>query len=231
MHFFDLPPELRLQIYSELLVLPKPIIFKSGNGSPSTPLSRREQDGLCPALLRINKKVYSEANALLYSKNRFKFIYRYFDNIPITDKAPIASFLCRIGSNAGQIRHMSIPFPAFVNTNPSEIEYDDARIDAQMKNLRLVRDVCTSIKIIELYGDVGYVDFLLLRSSFAAEALDLLDTHFKSIPSLKKKICDLGVLYGECSFAYLRKKLNQYGWTLTLDEKPGAAWTDGVRSS
>src|SRR5712664_1713718 len=69
MNFLNLPAEIRLQIYEELLVLSEPIGFPS-----SPPLFLRESAfGLCPALLRASKSVYREASPLLYSRNRFDF--------------------------------------------------------------------------------------------------------------------------------------------------------------
>lgn len=55
MNFFSLPKEIRLQLYSELLVLPEPIVFAAAYGPPSRPLFRSNRDGLCPALLQVNK--------------------------------------------------------------------------------------------------------------------------------------------------------------------------------
>jgi len=69
MGLFDLPVEIRLKIYSELLVLPEPIVADYGPSLP--PLFRSRRNGLYPAILRANRKVYGEASPLLYSNNRF----------------------------------------------------------------------------------------------------------------------------------------------------------------
>jgi hypothetical protein len=73
MNFFNLPAEIRLGIYSELLVRSEPIVFVAGYGPSSLPLFRAKRDGLCPALLRTNRKLHHEASPLLYSNNRFQF--------------------------------------------------------------------------------------------------------------------------------------------------------------
>ena len=44
-----------------------PIVFVADYGPPSPPLFRSKREGLCPALLEVNKKVHSEASPLLYS--------------------------------------------------------------------------------------------------------------------------------------------------------------------
>src|ERR1700735_5560061 len=68
MDFFNLPAEIRLQIYEELLVLSEPIIFNSYR-----PFRMQQRYGLCPALLRTSKGVHREASPMLYSSNRFEF--------------------------------------------------------------------------------------------------------------------------------------------------------------
>jgi hypothetical protein len=75
MKFFDFPTEIRLKVYSELLVHQEPIEFVAEYGPLDPCLIRCEGDGLCPAILRVNKKAHSEASPLLYSNNRFEFIY------------------------------------------------------------------------------------------------------------------------------------------------------------
>jgi hypothetical protein len=93
MNFFGFVTEIRLKIYSELLVLSEPIVFVADYGPPSPPLFRSKRDGLYPALLRVNKKAYREANPLVYSNNRFRFP-DIFTSIPsATDSAHIAPFL------------------------------------------------------------------------------------------------------------------------------------------
>src|ERR1700712_761458 len=77
MGFLDVATEIRLQIYSELLILTTPIKFNAGGvsgfGPPSTPLSRPRWDRLYPAILRVCRTMYNEANPILYSNNRFQF--------------------------------------------------------------------------------------------------------------------------------------------------------------
>ncbi len=71
MGFLDIATEIRLKIYSELLVLSELIKFVADFGSTLSPLFRSRRDGLYPAVLRLSKMVYSEASPLLYSNNRF----------------------------------------------------------------------------------------------------------------------------------------------------------------
>jgi hypothetical protein len=65
MNFFDLHTEIRFLVHSES------IVFVADYGPPWPPLLRSKRDSLCPALLYVNKNLYSEASPLLYSNNRF----------------------------------------------------------------------------------------------------------------------------------------------------------------
>ena len=63
-----LPPELRNQIYRELLVDVRCIrITKDWNAAFFEP------EPLCPAILRVCKQVYLEASPILYGGNKFYF--------------------------------------------------------------------------------------------------------------------------------------------------------------
>jgi hypothetical protein len=110
-NFFGFPTEIRLKIYSEPLVDSEPIIFIADYGLSSPPLFRSKRDGLCPALLRVNKRAHSEASPLLYSNNRFRFPDIFTSTPSATDSAHIAPFLSQIGSQASLIRHICIAVP------------------------------------------------------------------------------------------------------------------------
>ncbi|KAH9203094.1 hypothetical protein DL95DRAFT_472709 [Leptodontidium sp. 2 PMI_412] len=144
LNFFGLPKEIRLQLYSELLVLPEPIVFVAGYGPPSPPLFRSNRNGLFPALLQVNKQAHSEASSLLCSNNRFQFPDISVTVSFATDSAHIAPFLCQIGSQVSLIRYICITIPSF----PTFYDSQQGRAmfhEAHIKNLELIRDTCTSI--------------------------------------------------------------------------------------
>ena len=220
MHIFDIPGEIRLKIYSELLVLSEPIVFVADYGPPSPPLFRSRRDGLCPVLLRTKKRMYSEANTLIYSNNRFRFPDIFTSTPSATSSAHIAPFLHQIGSQASHIRHICIPFPTFDYTQP-----DSARLHkAHIKNLDLVRDTCTSIRTLELLVSPGCANYPLSDSPIAAEALYLLDTHFKNVPSLKEIVINFEVYPEQDPSDDLTKKMHDYGWTVKVTELPKKTW-------
>ena len=220
MNIFDFAHEIRLKIYSELLVLSEPIVFVANYGPSSPPLFRSKRDGLCPVLLRINKRMYSEANTLLYSNNRFRFPEIFNSTPSATDSAHIAPFLHQIGSQASHIRHICIPFPTFIYFQP-----DSARLHkAHIKSLDLVRDTCISIRTLELLVSPDCADYALSDSPVAAEALDLLDTHFKNILSLKEIVINFEVYPEQDPSDDLTKKMYDYGWTVKVTKLPKKIW-------
>lgn len=209
MGIFDIAPEIRLKIYSELLVLSEPIVFEVEHGHTLQPLLRSNRDGLCLALLRVNKRIYSEASTLFYSQNRFQFPEVY--NSAIDEITHIAPFLHQIGSQASHIRHICIPFPSLDYPTPHK-----ARIcEAHVRNLDLVRDTCTRIRVLEL---------LTLPACVEAPALDILHTQFKSFPSLKEVVINFELFPDEDQGDDLTKTMHDYGLSVKVTRIPKQQW-------
>ena len=215
-----MPGEIRLKIYSELLVLSEPIVFVADHGPTSPALFRSKRDGLCPALLRINKRMYSEAKIVLYSNNRFRFPDIFTSTPSAISSAHIAPFLHQIGSQASHIRHICIPFPVFEYIQPDSAVLHNAHI----KNLDLIRGTCTSIRTLELLVSPGWADYPLSDPPITAEAIGLLDTHFKNVPSLKEIIVNFEMYSELDSSNELTKKMHEYGWTVKFTEVPKITW-------
>ena len=218
MHIFDVAGEIRLKIYSELLVLSEQIVLVADYGPSSRPIFRPRKKGLCPILLRINKRIYKEAIPLLYSNNRFQF--PEISNPTATDVAHIAPFLRQIGYHANHIRYICIPFPTSMYPQPHSATLHRAHVE----NLDLVRNTCTSIRTLELLVSPDSAVYALSDSRILAEALGVLDTHFKSISSLKKIVVNFK-LYPEHSLSDdLRKEMHDYGWTIRVTQLPQRTW-------
>jgi hypothetical protein len=213
MDFFSLPLKIRLKIYLELLVLLEPIVFVANYGPSSPPLFRSKRDGLYPALLCINKQAHGEASPLLYSNNCFQFPTLA---LSATDSAHI---LRQIGSHASLIRHICIPFPTF-----GDYRHERARLhEAHIEHLALIRDNCTHIATLELLLQLDRMSYALSDSPFAAEALDLLNTQFKTIPSIKEIIVNFQV-YGSEDLSDLTKKMRDRTWTVEVTILPLKVW-------
>jgi hypothetical protein len=234
MNLFNFPTEIRLKIYEKLLVLSEPIAFETFQ-DPSWPglyLSRRY--GLCPAILRVNKRTYAEARSLLYSSNRFKFsdIDLTQNSKLNTNSAILAYFLSQIETeNASFLHHIYIDFPA-------ERSGTAMLKESGTKTLELIRDHCTGIAVLEtllwshdLFG-LQFPDFGF-EMSFPAETLALLDSRFNAILSLKEVVVavqifedeevlkdDGEVLKGDeevlKEYDPVLKKMRDYGWIIKV---------------
>ena len=223
MDFFNLPAEIRLQIYEELLVLSEPIIFP-----PYRPFFPYQRYGLCPSLLRTNKGVHREASPMLYSRNCFEFSEptpSRAQRLHANYASAFTSFLSRTGDqNASFIRHLHIGFPAF--EKPGLIGPALRLKEDSIKALELIRDKCTSIA--RLDTSLQDEDDLWLFESYKADsvveaAFTSLDARFKEISSLKEVNVHI-ISYDGPSNGYdgpsngpsngLMKKMRDCGWTV-----------------
>ena len=172
MELFAFPIEVRLQIYSDLLVYPESVDPLSADWR----CDWLSHGALCPAILRTSKRVYGEAVGVLYSSNHFEFLQGDQPRTAFT--ASWRLFLERIGTGAGFIRRVTIDFPApLIEGYGNEEALQKIRFD----NLDLLRDGCPGITELKL--------LLLLRSLTEippAGALDLISTRLEALPSLRK---------------------------------------------
>jgi hypothetical protein len=181
MSLLGLPRELRLQIFSELLVIPEVILLGNDIMYPTFEIGPKKL--LWPAVLRVNKMVYSEARALLYSDNRFQFldVYLSYFSMPAatsyhTHGPDLAPFLKRIGSQASQILHICIPFPLLGD--------NDSKDAVHVQILTLIRDACTSLRTLELMKWPDQDETILHGTPFEAKVLGQFNPHPRiSFPS------------------------------------------------
>jgi hypothetical protein len=227
MNFFNLPAEIRLQIYKELLVFPEPIKFKTTKDLSLPPLILHKRCNLCPAVLRANKRVHHEAEGLLYTGNQFEFI----DLVPTerlmyTDCTAVESFLNQIGlQNSSLIRHICIDFPAISDHRPGTACLHGDSI----KTLELLREKCTSLTILEtpLYDiiplEVYHED--TGKRMVADAAVDLVDARFRDISSLKEIVVNVYTYdkYKDLDYDPLKnpsdellRKMRDHGWTTKI---------------
>ena len=220
MGFTDIATEIRLKIYSELLVLSEPIKFVADFGPPSPPLFRSRRDQLYPAILRASRMVYDEAIPLLYRSNRFQFPEVYASTRPTRTHAHIAPFLIQIGSQAKLIHHICLPFPAFDYPVPERARLDEVHIE----NLELIRKTCTNIKTLELLVPLEHCNYALGDWAVASEALDLLNTRIKGIHSLKEIVCNFEEYPEHEPSDDLKRKMGDIGWAVRITRLPKKVW-------
>ncbi|OAA33091.1 hypothetical protein AAL_00556 [Moelleriella libera RCEF 2490] len=228
MLFLDLPIEIRLHIYSDLLVQDDAVEFGADLGPRDPRLMRYRVDNrsLCPAVLRVNKLVNSEATPILYSANRFRFpdAYTSFGDSLVPYIVP---FLQQVGRNASLLQHICIKFPAFC--------YQSWEKPVLRKELihvfQGIRDACLGLKTIEISSKPAAEDSPSLEDvDLVAEMLRVLDDDggFRLMPSLESILIMRGEYVIDGEVLALRESLMQRmpspKWSIELIEIPPRRW-------
>ncbi|KAF7954365.1 hypothetical protein EAE96_005489 [Botrytis aclada] len=198
-NILSLPRELRNKIYEELLVCESFIEIDFQLRFLPRNLTR--------GLLFTCRTIHGEATSVFYAQNTFEFV--------LWDAQ---GFLNKIGPiNASSIRHIAITFPSFYSLEPSNIELKVS--DSQ--GLSKIQNDCTSL--ITLETDSGSTNAWQTRLdglenlSAVAEALALVDSGFRAIPSLQNITVNL---YDESPGDYIKKEMLNHGWTINTTETP-----------
>ncbi|CAI7667195.1 unnamed protein product [Penicillium bialowiezense] len=129
--FFNLPGEIRNEIYKYLLVRPVPI----------DPYEAAEYS-LGPQILATNSTAYNEAIHLLYSANSFDLTRYKSDQ---WDHPLVPGFLNSIGTrNASLLQNLQINFPEMkikvTVTEDGAVEYEDVALEpASLENIQLIQ--------------------------------------------------------------------------------------------
>ncbi|KAF7889782.1 uncharacterized protein EAF02_002197 [Botrytis sinoallii] len=198
-NILSLPRELRNRIYEELLVCESSIEIDSQ--------LRFLPRNLTQGLLFTCRTIHGEATSVFYAQNIFEF-----------DLWNAQGFLNKIGPiNASSIRRIAINFPAFSDLEPSDIELEVN--DSQ--GLSKIQNDCTSLIALEtdLESTNAWQTTLdeLDNLNIVAEALAIVDSHFRAIPSLQNITVNL---YEEGPGDYIRREMMSHGWTINTTENP-----------
>ncbi|KAK0639464.1 hypothetical protein B0T16DRAFT_244710 [Cercophora newfieldiana] len=233
MDLFGLPVEIRLVIYSELLVCPAPLILTTSNYPSPEHLWVEGTIDLYPAILRTNKQIYNEAVSLLYSDNCFQFPKEDKETIGFATGTTLTLFLAKIGPRASLLRHVCVSISNYSTSLGSAQLHE-----GQVKDLDLLRDACIGVTTLKLS--------LSFTSGFpvSTATLDMIDTRLKAIPSLQSVIVNVEWHVGDSVGASddeeedlggvddwdhpggsLAAKLRERGWTVQITKiHPG--WSD-----
>ncbi|KAI1271631.1 hypothetical protein F5Y07DRAFT_340280 [Xylaria sp. FL0933] len=205
--FVGLLSELRNEIYELILWHQEPI-------NPWARSYSTLQQDLTLGLFYVNKAVYREASSLFYSKNCFDLFH--------TIAGLVVSFLEEIGNNAAHIRHVIIDFPDFTKLWSGRV----ALMADSEKILDTIQRRCTSLSSLKssFYSTRNMELSLCDLDSHddANEVLELVDTRFKAIPSLREVILEADEV---APSDHIRQKMESYGWTIDpiqhVDEDSG----------
>ena len=119
--FGDLPLELRVPIYRELLTTDKPVDAIKHRSRRDTHMKPRRKNNIHPAILRTCKQAYFEASKYLYEENRIRFdVIDYYE----ADKTLLWGDSYGLSkSNLAQIKHVGrLLSSASLTVGPSTID-------------------------------------------------------------------------------------------------------------
>jgi hypothetical protein len=168
---YALPAELKLKIFSELLLHKGPInLLLTWSGNLLWDPYPAVHD-LWPAILRVNRQIYDVARLVLYSENAFQF----------PDSQVFAAFLDRIGTQDDMILRVSLPFP-MLGLWPSEPKDRDIGFE----QLDLLRQRCPYLQILELAVSNSRAEACFSDLTRFGEVLDRLCAHLESFQLLRK---------------------------------------------
>ncbi|KAK8016088.1 hypothetical protein PG993_014277 [Apiospora rasikravindrae] len=209
--FLSLPRELRDQIYELCLLHPEPFDPWSSYG---------QLHELTLGLFRLNKAIHTEACSLFYAHNHFDFT-------SVTAEK-VVSFLEVIGRNAGYIRHVLVDFPEFLYLDPGDIALVAKDIDIIASLQRNCTNLSTLTTSLHTTHHMEIRLDTIEHPKVATEALKLVDTHFKSIPSLQDIIVEV---YEFGPNDYIRRQMVRQGWTISTieeeeDRESKGSWPD-----
>lgn len=196
-NILSLPRELRNKIYDELLVCESSIEIDSQ--------LRFLPTGLTQGLLFTCRTIHSEARSAFYAQNTFEFAL-----------SNAQAFLDKIGlTNASSIQHVTITFPSLYDLETPDIVLGVG--DSQ--GLSKIQNDCTSLITLEtdLESSNTWQTKLdeLDNLNIVEEALALVDSRFRAIPSLQKITVNL---YEEGPCDYIKEEMINHGWVINTTQ-------------
>ncbi|KIH87515.1 hypothetical protein SPBR_05205 [Sporothrix brasiliensis 5110] len=176
MDFFHLPVEIRLQIYSELLVHRGTITFHdASNRVKGDRVCTDERIHLDPTVLRANKRIHSEAISLLYSDNHYRFV-----NCLVT-------FVEQVGNQAHLLRHVVVDFPNYMRISHRQPDHSWRYEEIlHLDEIYFLQRACPGITTLGLSLDFGLSNLFSPDTRLVTQGLDLIHTQLKELSSLSK---------------------------------------------
>ena len=180
--FFNLPREVRNEIYSEVLVVEHPV-FLFQDGSPRVETFAPDKPHRWLSLLFVNRQMHREASAVLYGLNDYYLVDATQQQVDL-----LGSFVQSIGSmNSGSLSHLCINFPGaeIVDDQSGKVKLQDG----SMQVFRLLRERCTNLRTIELSIHSEYSSWLTksIGSNLQViqDGLQQIDAQLRANPSLQ----------------------------------------------
>jgi hypothetical protein len=193
MHLLQLPSEIRLQIYAELLVQDRPVgFFVESTRDGDLRHIRYRRQGLFPAVLRVSRAMSREALPVLYGENCFHLPDAY---VPVALEEHIRNpavelFIRQISpGNAALLRHVRIGFPT--SLAPGILSAPPLH-PAHRQAIEALRMACTGLRTLELWVSRSMLP--LWHTGTAVTLLHAVDeaARFEAMPTLEAVVA----LYG-----------------------------------
>jgi hypothetical protein len=202
---FDLPRELRNDIYQRVLRIPHYLYLFQDVGTrvetfaPMKPLRWL-------ALLQVNRQLHVEAAETLFGTN--KFVLQ--DEKPPQDRLLNAFLDCIGPMNSASLFHLCMDFPSFEGSMAELKIRDDS-----LQRLQLLQEYCTNLATLEMSFSVKHIKNLDEVTGegqqLANEAFLQITSQLQSIPSLRTTIVRIS---GPSPAPSTLEHMRSLGWTI-----------------
>jgi hypothetical protein len=199
MHFFDLPFEIRLMIFSELLIVKPYVVLRYQVHDRALVLYHwRHTRKIYLGILCVNKQSYRECSPLLYSKNTFEFPYyttfspshllqqaqASAETLAVHDDLPlIIPFVTQVRAQASLIRHARIHCPYRFGQGEPRPGFVDGII--------ALRENCPNLASLEFALQLSCGNDGWAIPPLTERGLDALDSLFRTLRQLRDIIIKL----------------------------------------
>lgn len=205
-NFFGLPSKARKDIYERVLTVAHPLYVFRDTG-PRVETFAPDKPPQWRTLLFVNRKMNSEASAVLYGTNSFTLLDTTRREIGL-----LQAFLDCIGPvNANLLSHLCINFPD-IEGQPGQPR---CLREGSLQDLKLLQEKCTNMTTLEthVYSNNSAVFTRTDQDDlqFIREALLQFDVQLRAIPSLKKIIIRV---YGGTPTPSVMAFMQGFGWVV-----------------
>ncbi|KAH6622943.1 hypothetical protein F5144DRAFT_656848 [Chaetomium tenue] len=209
----DLPSELRNMIYDLVLLSEDPI-------KPWIPRPERQSHSV--RLLRASQRIHIEASSVSYGRN-------CFDLTAARDwPHRLYYFFKKIGANnVGYIRHILVAFPRLGFPLHRPFLYPDIGAVTLKDNraIAIIQKNCVNLSAITTSLGTTFIEHKLNdlgHDGVVVKALELVNTSFRAIPSLRDIIVKI---HPDGLSDSIKAVVESCGWTLNITE-PMGVWAD-----
>jgi hypothetical protein len=210
--FFDLPRNIRDEIYGLVLIAPYPLLLFQDSPGHRVESFAPGKPAQWAGLLLASRQLHAEGSETFYGKNCFNVV----DTTMEREVAILRSYLSCIGStNASLLSHLCISFPVPIDTKgqPAIVRLGEDGL----RSLQHLQELCANLKTLETYVHRGNSQYLVEVSPtdtlLVPEMLLEVDRQLKAIPSLSNIIIRF---YNGRPTSLVKETMQGLGWTVFM---------------